>query len=59
MKQRWRDLKGLEAIISQYEYDLRRARAWPENALVSDDDQSDSGAEGAMAITPAAAPLHQ
>ena len=54
MEQRWRDLKGLEATISQYEYNLRRARARPENALVSDDDQSDPGAKGAMAITPVA-----
>ena len=59
MEQRWRDLKGLEATISRYEYDLRRAWAWPENTLVSDDDQSDPGAKGAMAITPVAsdAPL--
>ena len=54
MEQRHRDLKGLEATISQYEYDLRRAWAWPENTLVSDDDQSDPRAEGAMAITPVA-----
>ena len=54
MEQRWRDLKGLEATISQYEYDLRRAQAQRENAPVSSDDQSDSGAEGAMATTPVA-----
>ena len=52
MEQRWRDLKGLEATISQYEYDLGRARAWPENAPDSDNDQSDPGAKGAMATTP-------
>ena len=54
MERRRRDLKGLKATISQYEYNLRRARAWPENAPVSNDDQSDSGAEGAMATTPVA-----
>ena len=54
MEQRQRDLKGLEATISEYEYDLRRARARPENAPVSDDGQSDPGAKGAMAITPVA-----
>ena len=54
MEQRRRDLKGLKATISEYEYDLRRAWAWPENALVSNDGQSDPGAEGAMAITPVA-----
>ena len=54
MEQRWRDLKGLEATISWYEYDLGRAQAWPENTPVSDDDQSDPGAKGAMAITPVA-----
>ena len=54
MEQRWRDLEGLEATISEYEYDLRRAQAQPENAPVSDDGQSDPGAKGAMAITPVA-----
>ena len=54
MERKWKDLKGLEATISEYEYDLRRAQAWPENALVSDDDQPDPGAEGSMAITPVA-----
>ena len=54
MEQRQRYLKGLEATISEYEYDLGRARAQPENTPVSDDGQSDPGAEGAMAITPVA-----
>ena len=54
MEQRWRDLKGLEATISEYEYNLGRAWAQPENAPVSDDGQSDPRAEGAMAITPVA-----
>ena len=51
LEQRWRDLKGLETTISQYEYDLWRARAQPENAPVSDDDQSDPRTEGTMAIS--------
>ena len=54
MEQRQRDLKGLEATISQYEYDLGRARAQPGNAPVSGDNHSDPRAEGAMAITPVA-----
>ena len=54
MEQKQRYLKGLEATISEYEYDLGRARAQPENTPVSDDGQSDPGAEGAMAITPVA-----
>ena len=54
MEQRWRDLKGLEATISEYEYDLGRARARPENAPVSNDGQSDPRAKGGMAITPVA-----
>ena len=54
MEQRWRDLKGLESTISQYEYDFWRAWAQPENTLVSDDDESDPRTEGAMAITPVA-----
>ena len=54
MEQRQRDLKGLESTIFEYEYDLGRTQAQPENALVSDDSQSNPGAEGAMAITPVA-----
>ena len=54
MEQRQRDLKGLEATISQYVYDLRRARVCPENAPVSNDNQSDSRAKGTMVITPVA-----
>ena len=45
MEQKWKDLKGLKATISQYESHLRGA---------SGDDSSDSEAEGAMAITPVA-----
>ena len=43
MEQRWKDLKGLEATISEYESCLRVGRK---------DDPSKSEAEGAMAITP-------
>ena len=54
LEQRQRDLKGLEATISQYEYNLWRARAQWENAPVSDDNQSDPRTKGTMAITPVA-----
>ena len=45
MEQKWKDLKGLEATISEYKSCLRGDR---------EDDPSDSEAEGAMAITPVA-----
>ena len=45
MEWRQKDLKGLEATISQYESMLRGAR---------EDDPSDSEAKGAMATTPVA-----
>ena len=50
MEQKWKDLKGLEATISEYESHLRGG---------CEDDPSDSEAKGAMAITPVAndAPL--
>ena len=54
MEWRWKDLKGLEATISQYESSLRRARVPSEETLASEDDPSDSVAEGAMATTPVA-----
>ena len=54
MEQRQRDLKGLEATISQYEYNLGRAHAQPENAPEGDDDQSNPRTKGTMAITPVA-----
>ena len=54
MEQKWKDLKGLETTISEYEYDLRRTQAQPENAPVSDDGQPDPRAESVMAITPVA-----
>ena len=56
MEWRWRDLKGLEATISQYESSLGGARVHPEGTLASEDDLSNSGAEGTqeMATTPVA-----
>ena len=45
MERKWKDLKGLEATISQCESCLRGGR---------EDDSSDSEAKGAMAITPVA-----
>ena len=35
---RWKDLKDLEAIISQYECSLRAAQVQPEGTLASEDD---------------------
>ena len=43
MEQRWKDLKGLKAIIFEYESHLRGG---------CEDDPSGSEAKGAMAITP-------
>ena len=54
MEQRWRDLKGLEATISQYESSLRGAQVQPEGTLAHDYDPSDSEAKGTMATTPVA-----
>ena len=54
MERRWRDLKGLEATISQYESSLGGARVQPEGTLAREDDPSDSEAEGTMATTPVA-----
>ena len=54
MEQRRKDLKGLEATISQYESSLRRARVPSGEIPASEDDPSDSGAEGAMVTTPVA-----
>ena len=45
MEQKWKNLKGLEATISEYESRLRGG---------CEDDPSDSKAKGAMAITPVA-----
>ena len=53
-----KDVKGLEVTISHYKSSLRRARVQPEETPASEDDPSDSGAEGAkeagMATTPVA-----
>ena len=46
MEQKWKDLKGLKATISEYKSCLRGGG--------HEDDPSDSEAEGAMAITPVA-----
>ena len=54
MEQRQKNLKGLKVIISQYESSLGRARVQPEETPASEDDPSNSGAEGAMATTPVA-----
>ena len=58
MERKRKDIKGLEVIISHYESSLGRARVQPEETLTSEDDLSDSGAEGAkeaeMATTPVA-----
>ena len=54
MEWRQRDLKGLEATISQYESSLGGAQVQPEGTPAHEDDPSDSEAEGAMATTPVA-----
>ena len=54
MEWRWKDLKGLEVTISQYESSLGRAQVQPEETPASEDDPSDSRAEGTMATTPIA-----
>ena len=54
MERRRRDLKGLEATISQYESSLRGAWVQPEGTPAHEDDPSNSEAEGAMATTPVA-----
>ena len=53
-EQRWKDLKGLDSTISQYETSLRGAQVQSEGTLAHDDDPSNSEAEGAMATTPVA-----
>ena len=54
MEWRQKDLKGLKATISQYESSLRRAWVPSGETPASEDDPSDSGAEGTMATTPVA-----
>ena len=58
MEWKQKDIKGLKVTISHYESSLGRAQVQPEEILASEDDPSDSGAEGAkeaeMATTPVA-----
>ena len=51
MERRWKDLKGLNSIINQYETSLGGAQVQSEGTLARDNDPSDSEAEGAMATT--------
>ena len=51
MEWRQRDLKGLEATISQYESSLGGAQVQPEGTLACDNDPPNSEAKGAMATT--------
>ena len=51
MERRQKDLKGLEATISQYESSLRMARVPSGETPASEVDLSDSRAEGTMATT--------
>ena len=58
MERKRKDIKGLKVTISHYESSLGRAQIQPEETLASENDPSDSGAEGAkeaeMATTPVA-----
>ena len=54
MEWRWKDLKGLNSTISQYEVSLGGDQVQSEGTLAHEDDPSDSKAEGAMATTPVA-----
>ena len=54
---RWKDLKGLEATISQYECSLGMAWVQPEGTPASEDDPSDSGAKGAQELEMATTPV--
>ena len=51
MEQRWKDLKGLDSTISQYEASLGGDQVQLEGTLAHDDDPSDSKAKGTMATT--------
>ena len=57
MEWRQKDLRGLEITISHYESSLGRARVQPEETLASEDDPSDSGAEGAQEVEMATTPV--
>ena len=54
---RQKDLKGLEATISQYECSLGAAWVQPEGTLASEGDPSDSGAEDAQELEMATTPV--
>ena len=54
MERRWKDLKGLDSTISQYETSLGGDQVQSEGILACDDDPSDSKAKDAMATTPVA-----
>ena len=57
MERRQKDIKGLEVTISHYESSLGRARVQPEEAPASEDDPSDSWAEGAKEVEMATTPV--
>ena len=57
MERKWKDIKGLEVTISHYESSLRRAWVQPEETLASEDNPSDSGAEGAKEVEMATTPV--
>ena len=57
MEWRWKDHKGLEVTISQYECSLGRARVQPEETPASEDDPSDSRAEGSQEVEMATTPV--
>ena len=57
MEWKQKDIKGLEVTISHYESSLRRAQVQPEETPASEDDPSDSGAEGAKEVEMATTPV--
>ena len=57
MERKWKDIKGLEVTIFHYESSLRRAQVQPEETPASEDDQSDSGAEGTKEVEMATTPV--
>ena len=52
-----KDIKGLEATISHYEYDLGRGQAQPEETLAPEDDPSHPGVMGTEEAEMATAPV--
>ena len=57
MEQRQKDLKGLEATISQYESSLGRVQVPSGETQASEDNPSNSGAEGATPVADDAPPV--